>query len=75
LTRWPAGALPSEWPGSLTRALGVLAIVEWATRSGQAPTWWTGRAATPLRWAAYLWLLAQVWFNFHSPQGFIYFQF
>jgi D-alanyl-lipoteichoic acid acyltransferase DltB (MBOAT superfamily) len=75
LTRWPAGSLPSEWPGSLSRALGVLAIVEWTTRSGQAPTWWTGRAATPLRWAAYLWLLAQVWFNFHSPQGFIYFQF
>jgi len=75
LVAFPEGALPGTVTPTLLRSVAVLGVVDWACRSGEPPRWWTARQATPLRWAVYMWAAAQVWFNFHSPQGFIYFQF
>jgi len=75
LATFPDGALPGALTPALLRSVFVLVGVDWACRSGEPPRWWTARGATPVRWAAYMWAAAQVWFNFHSPQGFIYFQF
>jgi D-alanyl-lipoteichoic acid acyltransferase DltB (MBOAT superfamily) len=75
LATFPDGMLPGAVTPALMRSVVVLVAVDWACRSGLPPRWWTARGAMPVRWAAYMWVAAQVWFNFHSPQGFIYFQF